>query len=698
MHTSDKQQGERENSLELTPTHLRGTSSEEFFFLIKKVAPPPNFFVGWRTVASSVVLCLEQALKLMEDPSPEALKWVDKAKELSRESAFPEGTNLSDSLTSVKGLITKHPQWIALFKAVAKNDNFYFAGLGLLLLDALPKGRPISKHVVYALNKQPKEADSLEQLRQVLRIPQQDVFSGVGWERSLNKLWPSLKLRYDSGRSGDGFCEGSVAETQQKELLHRVRFASPKHRGGIFDHRHLSPAEIKDLGPKLEALLHSNSTQSQRAACAMLAWQAPFALHHLSRVALLGDGAQEWTMCLDLERGLWLTNIECIAPEQHAKLDSDGHFEASMVSIKPLPRSLHRYLLARFEHGMTSVGDLLPELTSIDPADSVLPSSRQIVPSFARWINSSGVFMRWLEIDGLIAAMLSNDFGMVAKSKLYYTVVMPQELWTASQRLYSQLGWSDPVSMPEGLIAVGANAVPTDQRVLQMFQWLEQWVENARPSNRSSLECVLEFHNRYASAVAWLIGFATSARRVSQVEWSAQYLHARCDALVLNDKKVVDFSGGLPVPLPSLMKEQLHLYYKHLGALERRLCHRAGYFKFQTLPWLQSVIARQNKRLFQHISQQGKLGNISTHDVVKLLPLSCQVAPDCGRKFWETTLRHSGVSTSCIDAFLRHEVLGQERFSSAGDFQPNTALEHLRRHLDDHLQRLSVRPFKGLRS
>lgn len=698
MQVRAKQQGERENCPELSPTHLRGTPSEVFFGLIKEAAPPPKFFVGWRTVASSVALCLEHALNLMKVPTPGAQKWLEQAKELAREAAFPENTNLAESLDAVKGLTCKHPQWVALFKAPAKNDNFYFACLGLLLLDALPKGKLISKQVVQALNKQPKEADSLELLRQVLRLPHQDVFAVVGWERSLNKLWPSLQLRYDVGGSGDEFGERTVQETQQKELLHRVRFASPKHRGGILDHRHLSAVEIKNLGPQLEAMLHSSSVQSQRAASAMLAWQAPFALHHLSRVALLGHGSQEWTMCLDLERGLWLTNIECIAPEQHTKLDSDGHFEACMVSAKPLPRSLHSYLVSRFESGMTCVGDLLPILPSIDSADSVLPSSRQIVPSFARWINSSGVFMRLLEIDGLIAAVLSNDFGMVAKSKLYYTVVMPQELWTASQSLYAQLGWSDPVSMPEGLMAVGANAVPTDQRVQQVFQWLEQWVESARPSNRSSLESVLEFHNRYASAVAWLIGFATSARRVSQVEWSAQSLHEGCNALVLDDKKVMDLPGGLPVPLPSLMQEQLHLYYKHLGALEGRLRHQAGYFRSHVSPWLQSVIARQNQRLFRSISPKGKLGDISTHSLVKELPDTCQVAPDCGRKFWETTLRHSGICTSHIDAFLRHEVLGQERFSSASDFQPNAALEHLRRQIDHHLQRLSVRGLKGFRS
>ena len=140
MQVRAKQQGERENCPELSPTHLRGTPSEAFFGLIKEAAPPPKFFVGWRTVASSVALCLEHALNLMKVPTPGAQKWLEQAKELAREAAFPENTNLAESLDAVKGLTCKHPQWVALFKAPAKNDNFYFACLGLLLLDAVPKG------------------------------------------------------------------------------------------------------------------------------------------------------------------------------------------------------------------------------------------------------------------------------------------------------------------------------------------------------------------------------------------------------------------------------------------------------------------------------------------------------------------------------------------------------------------------------
>lgn len=148
MPRQAKQQWDSQACPELTPTYLRGTPSEAFFCRIKAVASPPSSFVGWRTVVASVALCLEQALQLMESPTPETQQLLEQVKELSREAAFPEGANLAESSAAVKGLTSRHPQWVALCKALGKNDNFYFACLGLLLLEALPKGKPISKHVV----------------------------------------------------------------------------------------------------------------------------------------------------------------------------------------------------------------------------------------------------------------------------------------------------------------------------------------------------------------------------------------------------------------------------------------------------------------------------------------------------------------------------------------------------------------------
>ncbi len=315
----------------------------------------------------------------------------------------------------------------------------------------------------------------------------------------------------------------------------------------------------------------------------------------------------------------------------------------------------------------------------------------------ARWTNSSGVLMRQLGIDGLVAALLSNDFAMAPKAKLYYTAVSAQEIWDASAQLFTLMGWGPPTDMPPNLLAVGSPVVPTETQMKRVFAAINQWIEEARPAKRCTLEALFEFHNRYCSSVAWLVSFACASRRVSQLEWSKSMLTNRVGLLVMDDKRVTDLEGGLPVPIGRFLRKQVDLYVQHLDALHQRLTRHAHARSGDALLWLEAVLSGNEVPLFKTISDCHCTRSVGTSTVLAELPADCQVVPDSGRKFWETRLRHLGVTTSSIDGMLRHEVLGQERFSCSSDFLLYPTYLHVASILDEELYRIFHWPIAGLR-
>lgn len=683
-----------DGDFDLSPSVLSGKPSADFFLSIKKAAPPPHRYKWWRTVCDGAYICLQTALDFVPGTSQEACQVLEAAKALKADAAFPEGTNFSESSPATTKLKTHFPQWDALFKAAHSNDQFYCCALGLLLLQSFQTGLPMPAKPLKALKARETSAYSLDDLRKIVEAPSDTFTKEMAWVKRLNTIWPGIKQIYGAVPTEAGN-ESKLYEVLSKGFKH----ASLKHRGEIHDHTRLSAEEVLELGPVLERMLLSDGRDSEEAAIAMLSWQSPLTLKRLADVALIDIDNSSTSIGLDIDKGIWRIDLlEFNFLKGQADVIVDGHVPSTMVVCKPLPQSLHRYLKRRYEPSMTCVGNLLPKAELIDSEANIFRgSSREIKPSYARWVRSAGAFYCGLGIDNLVAALLSGDLTMAATSKLYYTVVWPEELWCASAQANKRMGWSPPVAMPNSLLAVGARVVPTDQRVKEVFEWTEHWVNEARPNNRSDAKKLFEFHNRYAVCVAWRVGFLTAARRTSEFAWTAKQLDPSLSSLVLQDKKTSSFSGdgGLPVPLAAAAKEQICLYLKHLQAMDVRL-RRYGYEKAHS--WVRKAIALQDVPMFCAISNQGRTECIGTSDFMNVLDPKLEVAPDCGRKFWETKLRQQHLATAKIDAFLRHEIQGQERFISTGDFQVSAALDAISGHIDLCCQQMQLRPLKGLRS
>ena len=65
-----------------------------------------------------------------------------------------------------------------------------------------------------------------------------------------------------------------------------------------------------------------------------------------------------------------------------------------------------------------------------------------------KWARTPGPLLRQIGIDALLAALLTGDMGVTARSKLYYCLIQPQEIWDAAGKAYKALGLGDAVKMP----------------------------------------------------------------------------------------------------------------------------------------------------------------------------------------------------------------------------------------------------------
>ena len=266
------------------------------------------------------------------------------------------------------------------------------------------------------------------------------------FEKYLTEFWREFDLHNHQAPLKKSF-EAKV----MSEWGNRAAFPGPKRRAAVLTKDCLSLHQVET------ALGHPGtggfaSTQHRQIAL----WFVGFSglnTQTVSGIPLIRNGftvlQDNWVAYYDVESGIFFRDYTSLA-KSSAKAEGLEGQPASYVFATPVPQAIAdaiRMLLSANPNCL-NLGELVQELTAIQPEWTLYPSMETLKPSWAKWARTPGPLLRQIGIDALLAALLTGDMGVTARSKLYYCLIQPQEIWDAAGKAYKALGLGDAVKMP----------------------------------------------------------------------------------------------------------------------------------------------------------------------------------------------------------------------------------------------------------
>jgi len=463
-------------------------------------------------------------------------------------------------------------------------------------------------------------------------------------------------------------------------------------RAGVLDKTCLSQFQVDHI------LRNIGAMQIQQGIFNVILWHAGFCgvtFNTLSEVPLRCASLTNWVICIDLEAGLLWRDFTCMARDASSLKTDGGSIAASYLFAIPIPPDVLETLRQRtiaFQSA-SNLGGLAPELADMNSRSCIYKASGDILPTWARWARTCGILMRKQGTDNLLAGVITGKLAHTAKSKMYYCCISHQEIWSASASIYQALKFEPPGAMPAGLLDFGASVVPNMARINELELDKLALLEGLRTMSKGDQSRVIEFHNAYVIALAFRFCCLLALR-----ESAALNLFADIDETVditvdIDDKTNQGKGGALPVVICQHLKDLIILYRAHCKALLARLSRTAGFEAF--CDWLQEVIQGEHVPLLCTFEKYGRPQCVGTSDV---LQGHQGLAPDFGRKLQENWLRKRAVLTRDTDRQLRHEVLGQESYSSATEHTEFSWAIRVLPHLDALAEELFPNQIHGLRS
>ena len=465
-----------------------------------------------------------------------------------------------------------------------------------------------------------------------------------------------------------------------------------KHRAAVLDKTAMSELQIihaTHIGMSAEF--------TQRPAYTATLWFAGFTGLNFGTVGdipLRDPDCSNWVICVDLEKGLLLRDFSCMVPTLAKARRSEYCIPATFIFATPLPTGVLALLKRRlfdFPAALT-LSDLIPEILRVLSTHLLYPTTGDIPPTWARWARTVGRYMRRQGLDSLLASLLSGNFGNSGKSKLHYCSVNPEEIWTACESAYEILNFDEPVVRPPNLLHFGSNIVPTLDHVSEIDRINIELLKGLRPTGKCSTESLLKFHNCYVSSVGFRICCLLGLREANPLALLAS-LDEWIDTTVdIDDKSTPQRPGALPVILIKHVKTLLKLYRLHCVAIHQRLKNKPEFS--DVVHWLDDVVQHRDRYLLCQICD-AKHASIPL--TTSMVLVDHEIAVDFGRKILENYLRTEGAMSRDIDRTLRHEVLGQECYSSVTDDSEVAWIERVSPKLDALALRLFPNPLFGIR-
>lgn len=645
-----------------------------------QVAPRPFDAAGLSHVCTGAFASVSAALDFLGDPT-DAAQGVKTSLAALQEQvlALIKDWPVAELAAPRGRRLAKCPAWKMLMDLGQEGVSrvCLIAG-GLLLLKAwLTDGR-IPRQQARNIAREAQRCElSVEGLRLLLVSETDAADTAYPWLGQLQRNWPKLLnlLSVEGGNHPPP--PPSFTHRARGQLLAAAEHASVPHRAGTADHRHLSEGQFTRA---CQLVVEWNAQDDWRGVYAETGALSRLTADLLGDIPLVSALPESSIIAVDADNGCMQSDCSCVAADAAAAPQQGNVIPSGFMSTKPYSvasAASMRRRRALYPDART-LSELYPEAPSLKGEDALAAWPGEIQLTWARWINSFGLYMRRARHDSFLAATASNDFGHVPKSKLYYATVSRAEIWAAMDTFFKQIGWLGAEPDHGTGIGFGCRVVPTVDAVRAAAAWQLQKVNEIRPPRRSELARLIEFHNRYVRVVALRLAALLGLREDTCYEIHAD-IDERIDLWVeLLDKVVTGAKGALPIPLCRHARSLIAQFRKHCAAMAARL-QTMGHKDTSLHLWLQAVEDRERVHLLCLASGVGRIWPAGSGDVIGRLPPEHHLAPDFGRKLLENQLRkltsrpaerahRFRLRSTDIDAVLRHEVNGQWRYSSSSDF------------------------------
>lgn len=638
--------------------------------LLTRTVPRPRDAIGAGRACAGASKAVAAALTFLSRPVQavrlrgEQLHALD-----ARMSSELDASHTGEHIAPRERRLTNYPAWgmcIALGARDATAAGLIAAGLFILWADH--SGRPVPVAQAKAVIRDGSNCElTLDDLRALLDSDQDVTDTQWPWLAWLQRRWPAIRNAFEEG-GGPPPTAPSFEKRARGQLFARAHYASPARRAGVPTHRELSKDQYLQACAQVAQWIDQDDW---RGAYAFATATTSFTIDLAPSIPLADAAVEIWVAVLDVESGTQRVDLSFLAEEAAGTPTGSCFIPADLIVEKPTTQTLARHQRARRARlpDAKTLGDLYPEA----PRDlaghmAMIDGTNEIKISWARWTNSSGVYMRQGGMDNLLASIESGDFGHAPRSKLYYSVVPRSEVWAAAAAYFRQSGWGEPVADLGGGIAFGSRVVSTLDGLRRAVGWHRREVTSMRPARRDrNVAKLLEYHNRYTRLIAFELALLLALREDREYELWADIDEAVDCWVELLDKSVPGPKGALPAPLCKRANAAILAYRVHCRAVAERLASM-GHAESDLHKHLCAIELRERVPLLCMAAGLDDVRPAGSADAIGVLPLALMVAPDAGRKWLENALRHAGLRTGDIDGMLRHEVVGQSRSTSTSDF------------------------------
>lgn len=405
----------------------------------------------------------------------------------------------------------------------------------------------------------------------------------------------------------------------------------------------------------------------------------------------------EWVAVQDVQDGLIRIDLRAVLPGLAAP--KPGHVPASQVLVRPYPSILveaKQRLIARSLEARC-LRDLLkePGIQSREPVPGMSADSA-ITPSIARLLHSRGSTAIAIGIDRTLAAYLTCDFSKIGSAKHYYATISRDELWTSATQYFDYLGWGAPAGeAARGGLDVGSMVTPTVDLIKAVDDVHLARLAAIKIGKRYTAETLLSHHNAYSAVCAHRIALFTSARRAATFHFTAAGFPPDSAFASLIDKRVGPLDGATPIPIPSIVRDQLALWRAHLGSLCRRLTKLGWRQDHPVFARCREIEELKPTPLFFAVTTEG-IRDLGSNDLLSALPSSLHINGDAFRHFIPNELRRMGLPSTLVDATVRHQVERTTTASSTASIVQFEWLSRVAQKLDEIAVRLGLLPVQGL--
>jgi hypothetical protein len=535
-------------------------------------------------------------------------------------------------------------------------------GLGLNLGLALSQKKTMA--AAYCRNLRRDLSNSDAQIDQLIHRPAGDPV--CDWHAQFYKFWIEFQTHF-SETPTEPEPPLNIHQASLSSWIGRAAFPSDRRRTAILDSTCLSKQQVTIALSHDGAGVFSDQLEYQLALWLIGFSGAPVEMAHLIPIEIgstATNDEDDWIIFYDAESMSLKRDYSRLAKDA-AMPSKAASIEASFIHCTVLPESLSKLIKERFRSMKAcTFGDIVPALKSLKSEGFVYPSVNEIKPTWARWARTLGTLAFQTGDDAFLAAATFGDYGLCAKSKLFYVTVSASESYKYQLMLYRRLGWLTLEQPCQSGLNFGARIVPTDATLRSLDQYMVLRLKEMRPARRRSVAAVVDFHNFYTALLAFRWMLRLSLRSASEFSIFAD-IYPEDLTTDLNEKSSQGRKGSMAAPLTAGFHEELKNYRLHIAALGSIPSVTSAIPGLKE--WSQQVANYQPVPLVRTIQIDRGMSNCSSKEALRVLQLSDRLAPDFGRKWTENAARLAGFTSLDIDRLLRHEVRGQESTGSISE-------------------------------